>query len=71
MERNEILQVLIEAAEVYMDLEEERPRLDSREAQIALIEYNLVEARESEVEYDIDSSGWIARLEQAAQALGR
>ena len=71
MERNEIAQVLVEAAEVYMDLEEEQPRLDSREAQIALIEYNLREAREAEAEHGVDESGWIARLEQAAQALGR
>lgn len=69
MRNNEIKQVLVEAAEVYMDLEEEQPRLDSREAQIALIEYNLREAREGEIEHDIDESGWIARLEQAAQAL--
>lgn len=69
MERNEIKQVLVEAAEVYEDLEDESPRLDSREAQIALIEYNLREAREGEIEHDIDESGWIARLEQAAKAL--
>lgn len=69
MRSNEIAQVLVEAAEVYEDLEDASPRLDSREAKLALIEYNLREAREGEVEHDIDESAWIARLEQAAKAL--
>ena len=76
MELNEIKQVLIEAAEVYMDLEDEQPRLDSREGQIALLQYNLEQAVEALDELDVvDPEGydreveWIEDLEQVLEAL--
>lgn len=76
MERKDIDQVLIEAAEVYVDLEDEQPRLDSREGQIALLQYNLEQAVEALDELDvIDPKGydreveWIEDLEQALEAL--
>ena len=76
MERKDIDQVLIEAAEVYMDLEDEQPRLDSREDQIALLQYNLEQAVEALDELDVvDPEGydreveWIEDLEQALEAL--
>ena len=76
MERKDIDQVLIEAAEVYVDLEDEQPRLDSREGQIALLQYNLEQALEALDELDvIDPEGydreveWIEDLEQALEAL--
>lgn len=76
MERKDIDQVLIEAAEVYMDLEDEQPRLDSREGQIALLQYNLEQAVEALDELDVvDPEGydreveWIEDLEQALEAL--
>ena len=76
MERKDIDQVLIEAAEVYMDLEDEQPRLDSREDQIALLQYNLEQAVEALDELDVvDPEGydreveWIEDLEQALGAL--
>lgn len=76
MERKDIDQVLIEAAEVFADLEDQDPIYVAVEDQIALLRYNLDEALGGLDELEVvdpagyeDEVAWIEDLEQALEAL--
>lgn len=76
MERKDIEQVLIEAAEVFADLEDQDPIYESVEDQVALLRYNLDEAVSDLDDLEVeDPEGydaqlvWIEDLEQALEAL--